>query len=370
MTASIEGAPALQPSTLLRSVATSQAAVTVELERKVSALSSPQAYPHPTSGVSRIETHFAWVFLTDEFAYKLKKPVVVDVLNLGLLETRAMNCAEEVRLNRRLAPDVYFGVVPLTLDGDGALRVDGNGPVAEWLVKMRRLHEHDMLDCAIATGAVDPRSLHAVGRTLASFYGRQPGIAFAAGGYRERLARQVDKDFRALSDARLRLSQARVRSLIDEQLAAIEYLATEIGARAAAGRVVEAHGDLRPEHICLSDPPCIIDALEFSLDLRTLDSLEELAFFCIECEHAGAAWVGASVLDTYRSGLRDKFTPALWNFYCSRRATVRAKIIAWHLLDETLRDAAPWAERAEIYISRALRYVLAAGEDRAIAPTI
>ncbi len=367
------GPPSIPANTLAASAPALQAAVSVSLERKVLALSSPQTYPQPTSRVSWIETHFAWVFLTDDFAYKMKKPVVLGAMDLGLLEMRARNCAEEVRLNRRLAPDVYLGVLPLTLERDGRLAVDGDGSVADWLVKMRRLREHDMLDCAIATGTVNPNALHAVGRMLASFYERQAGIAFAAGEYRARLAGQIDADRRALADARLALSQARVRLLIDEQLAALELLAAELGTRAASARIVEAHGDLRPEHICLSEPPCVIDALEFSFDLRTLDSLEELAFLFIECEQAGAAWAGAAVLEACRSELRDAFTPALWNFYCSRRATVRAKIIAWHMLDEKLREVAPWSERAELYISRALHYIQAAVQsaraDVAIAPT-
>lgn len=130
----------------------------------------------------------------------------------------------------------------------------------------------------------------------------------------------------------------------------------ELGHRALEGRIVDAHGDLRPEHICLSDPPCIIDALEFSADLRTLDALEELAFLMVECEVAGAADVGVQILDAYGDESCDRFSPGLLDFYRARRTTVRAKIIAWHLCDPSVMHLAPWASRAGAYIEMAERY--------------
>ncbi|HEV8332728.1 MAG TPA: hypothetical protein VGQ22_14990 [Steroidobacteraceae bacterium] len=119
---------------------------------------------------------------------------------------------------------------------------------------------------------------------------------------------------------------------------------------------MEAHGDLRPEHICLSDPPCIIDSLEFSKDLRTLDPAEELAFLWIECEQAGSARAAAAVLEAYWQGSGDRVSERLLDFYRSRRAMVRAKIIAWHLQDPAVVDLAPWRELAHAYLARTEHY--------------
>jgi len=332
----------------------------VTLERKVAALRSPATYPEPTLSVRSIETHFAWVFLTDDFAYKMKKPVRLAGMDLGSIDARARNCAEEVRLNRRLSADVYLDVMPLNVDSAGTLRLAGRGSVTEWLIKMRRLPESDMLDRCIATSTAEPAALRAVGTRLAKFYRSQPSIGFEPAQYGARLTMQIEADRQSLLDARLGLSRTEVHLLMDAQLEARTRLADEIEQRAADGRIVEAHGDLRPEHVCLSEPPRIIDCLEFSLDLRTLDPLEELAFFHIECERLGARWIGATVLEAYRNESGDAFTQALWHFYCSRRATVRAKIVAWHLLDEQQRDLAPWTARAEEYLAHALQYARAA----------
>ena len=122
------------------------------LEDKVRALRSVATYPEHPASVETIETHFAWVFLLGERAYKLKKPVNVPGMDLSTLDARRLSCAEELRLNRRLAPDVYLDVVPLVRAADATLRVGGEGAIVDWLVRMRRLPAALMLDRAIAAG--------------------------------------------------------------------------------------------------------------------------------------------------------------------------------------------------------------------------
>ena len=104
-----------------------------------------------------IETHMSWVYLTDRHAYKLKKPVRYDYLDFSTLEARRQNCEDEIRLNRRLAPDVYLAAIPLTVDAEGGLRLDGTGAVVDWLVKMRRLPADQMMDRAITARTEERR---------------------------------------------------------------------------------------------------------------------------------------------------------------------------------------------------------------------
>ena len=118
----------------------------VTTEAKVAFLMQPSAYPEPTPHVERVETHMSWVFLTDRHAYKLKKPVVYDYLDYGTLAARRRNCREELRLNRRLAPNVYLDILPLAQDEFGRLRLGGPGEVVDWLVVMRRLDHAFMLN--------------------------------------------------------------------------------------------------------------------------------------------------------------------------------------------------------------------------------
>lgn len=322
----------------------------VSLADKVHALRSPLAYADPPGRVQAIETHFAWVFLTDVCAYKLKKPLLTAHLDLSTLAAREVDCLEEVRLNRRLAPDVYLHVAPLTWEGPETLRVDGRGAVVDWLVVMRRLPSALMLDRAMLAHTVSGEALERVGRLLARFYASQERIEMSAGQYLARIERQIDLDRAALGAGELRIDAALVQALIDEQRAALRRMGSELAQRVHERRIVEAHGDLRPEHVCLSDPPCVIDCLEFSVDLRTLDPGEELAYFWIECAYAGAAWVGERVLNAYRSAACDFISPRLMDFYCSRRATVRGKVVAWHLLDPTVAGLAPWKQHAEAYL--------------------
>lgn len=322
---------------------------------KVAALCSVASYPVPAGSVEVIETHFAWVFLVGEHAYKMKKPAAYPLLDLRSLEDRHRNCREEVRLNRRLAPDVYLGAVPLAIDELGMLKVNGEGVVVDWLVWMKRLPSECMLDRAIVSKSATPAALEQIGSLLAQFYGRQQRYFMPAHYYVAQLIEQTEREGTALLAPELRLDAAPVRSAVDAVASAVRALQPELGQRAVEGRVVECHGDLRPEHICLS-PPCVIDSLEFSRELRVLDPAEELAFLHLECEVSGAPEMADRIVTAYRNASGDQFTQRGLAGYQGRRALVRAKILAWHILDPSVASLAPWAEKAHRYIALAERY--------------
>lgn len=327
-----------------------------DLQEKVRALQSLATYSDQATAIESIETHFAWVFLAGDHAYKLKKPTGNPANDLRSLDARRLSCAEELRLNRQLAADVYLGVTPLVRGADGRLHAGGEGTVIDWLVRMRRLPAALMLDRAIAAGTASPSRLAALGAMLARFYRAQPRIAFEPEQYVERIAGQIRDDRHALFAPELQLDDRAVQAALTAMWCAASLVERELGQRAREGRIVEAHGDLRPEHICLSDPPCVIDSLEFSKDLRTLDAAEELAFLSVECEQAGSAQAAAHVLGSYRRDSGDAVSARLLDFYHSRRAMVRAKVIAWHLCDPAVMSLAPWRDRAHEYLAMAERY--------------
>lgn len=326
------------------------------LEQKVAALRAPDAYTEKPAAIETIETHFAWVFLTDEHAFKLKKPIRTAFLDLSTLAARRFNCSEELRLNQRLAHGVYLDVVPLTMDSDGALRVTGRGVVVDWLVKMRRLPSERMLDRAIIAGRVPTEAVAAVGRRLVEFYRVQRRIAFEPSAYVTRIRSRMEQDRSDLLAPDLNIACALVESVMAAQASACLEVEPELRLRALQWRIVEGHGDLRPEHICLTDPPCVIDSLEFSQDLRTLDPGEELAYLCIECARLGDASPGDRIVSIYRAESGDLITSQLLDFYRSRRATVRAKLVAWHLRDPEFSDRANWRVRAEEYLQLGRQY--------------
>ncbi len=124
-----------------------------------------------------------------------------------------------------------------------------------------------------------------------------------------------------------------------------------------AAFVIDAHGDLRPEHIYLLDPPVIVDRLEFNRDLRLFDPLDELAFLAIECERLGAGWIGDFGFECFREHISDQISPALIAFYKSLRACMRARLALGHVFEPRHEKNSPWFRPAEHYTATALEQV-------------
>lgn len=317
---------------------------------KVEFLSKPENYPIATQNVEVKETHMSWVFLTDTEAWKLKKPVHYDYLDFSTPEARLRNCKEEVRLNCRLAPDVYQGVVPLARDAQGGLRIGGAGEPVDWLVCMRRLPADRMLDRAITDHSYSDTDVRKVGVLLARFYSQLPPVKITPAEYRRRLTADVLADRNELLKPEYALSVDSVRSITNAQLDFLSWQAALFDARVLEGRIVEAHGDLRPEHICLEREPVIIDCLEFNREIRTLDTVSELAFLALECERLGAPLMGDRILKIYCEQTEDRPPDQLLKFYKSYHGCLRAKIALWHLRDHDVGDRMKWVNKAKIYL--------------------
>lgn len=327
--------------------------MSVPLEAKVAALRQPRAYPQGPASVEVIETHMSWVFLTPERVYKLKKPMRADGLDFGTVERRRFFCAEELRLNRRLAPAVYLDVEPLAQGADGSLHVAGAGRVVDWLVVMRRLASDVMLDRLLARHAATSEHLGRVAGLLAGFYGTLTPALRDPQVYRRRLRAEIDAHEARLCDLAFTLDGVRVRPLCDALRSFLERRRDLLAARVREGRIVEGHGDLRPEHVWLGTPPAVIDCLEFSPELRTVDSADELGFLALECERAGEPGLGAALLERAAAASGDAPPPELIAFYQALRGCVRAGIALWHLKEPRYRGQPVWRERALRYLELA-----------------
>ena len=332
----------------------------IALAAKLAFLQQARSYPDPTATVKTIETHWSWVFLTDQHAYKLKKPERYALLDLSTLSARKYYCEEELRLNRRLAGDVYLGIVPLCVNGNGTLELGGNGSPVDWLVKMRRLPAERMLDVAIDRNDLADEPVRAVARKLAEFYRAATPVSIAPADYLSGWERNIHANHDELRRPVFGLAPELVDSPCVAQLKFVREAPALLEARAREGRIIEAHGDLRPEHICLLEPePVIIDCLEFNRDLRTLDAAADLAFLAQECERIGAPRVGEIVFDVYGSVTHDHPPATLISFYKSYWACLRAKLCVWHLTDPNCNDPAKWSRLAADYLLRAGRYARA-----------
>jgi uncharacterized protein len=337
----------------------------VTLAQKIECLQTPATYRtaseylpfnRPLTGndrVESIETHMSWVFKIGGDVFKMLKPVRMPFLDFRPLARRRYFTEEALRLNRRLAPDVYQGVVALVRAPDGQLALGGDGMPVEWLLQMRRLPESLMLDRCILDGRVTAADVARVTRVLVAFYRQAAPVQVEPGPHIEALHARIEETRAALHDPAFGFVTSQVDALCDRAVSALEDLRPEIAARVAGGRIVDAHGDLRPEHVCLLPKPVIIDCLEFDPALRCIDVADELAYLGLECTALGAADIGAQIFALYTIETDDRPSPALVHFYALCRATLRAKIAAWHIRDYPATQHGAWLNQARRYLALA-----------------
>ena len=309
------------------------------------------------------ETQMAWVFLAGARVLKMKKPVRMDLLDYSSLDARARICAEEVRLNRRLAPDVYLGTARLTREAPGCLAVDGIGETVDWLVVMRRLPDERMLDRAIGAGTVSAAEIEAVAALLARFYsGLRPEPVDPA-AHLARFASDLERSRGFFAERRFGDVSARAAIAVGELTQSLHRLSPLLAGRIAEGRIVEGHGDLRPEHVCLENPPVIIDCLEFAPALRLVDPFEELCFLSMECAVLDAGWIGTMLIERVSAALADLPPEPLLAFYTGARAVLRARQALAHLLVPSPRTPSRWLPLATRYVGEAEAAVTALRSD-------
>jgi len=334
-----------------RSPAEGPPSAEIPLRDKVAFLSSPDA--HAGAEVDTRETHMSWVFLAGERAYKLKKPVTYDYLDFSTLAAREADCRIELRLNRRLAPWVYLAVTPLTVKPGGGLEVGGKGAVADWLVVMARVPEEAMLERAVERGDVTRSDIDAVAGVLASFYRSAEPAGVTPDDHMAQFVREHEANRSMLTDRRFDLPRETRDAALGAVAVALDAEPGPLAERARDGRIVDGHGDLRPEHVCLSDPPAIIDCLEFNRPLRLVDPFDELAFLGMECTRLGADWIGPALIENCAAALDDRPSERLIAFYTAYRACVRARLALAHLTEDEVREPDKWEPRAREYLTRA-----------------
>lgn len=328
-----------------------------DIEAKLKFLQSPGSYGDPRQRLECIETHMSWVFLLDEVVFKLKKPVCFPFLDFTTLEARAFYCEEEVRLNKRMAPNVYLGLVALQwCDGAFSLvpetQLPGPGETVDWLVKMRRLPAQRTLAHLIRSGQLRADGVDALGDLLATFFLAAPSAPVNADDYLARFLYEQVATREVLLRPQFKLRDA---ALAMTRLGEALHLGADLlRDRANRQRVQDGHGDLRPEHVFLLQPPVVIDCLEFNPQLRQVDPFDELAYLGLECDMLGASWIGPRLVATVTRALNDPPHPALVPLYTAHRALVRARLSMAHLLDPRPRSPDKWAPLATRYVGAAL----------------
>ncbi|MBB3146815.1 aminoglycoside phosphotransferase family enzyme [Phyllobacterium trifolii] len=328
-----------------------------DLIEKVRFLGEPRSYGGTAKHVEAHETHMSWVFLTDNWVYKLKKPVKYPFLDFSTLEKRQFYCQEEFRLNRRLASETYTAVVALRRKPSGRLTLSNEGQIIDWLMKMRRLPADHMLDARIRQGCVKRDDICRIGELLAAFYKRCSQAPVNGNAYLHHFKHEQAINRSILQRSEFGLSDL-VGNALDTVDEALILLRPLVKSRISRGIIVEGHGDLRPEHICLTDPPQIIDCLEFNRAMRIIDPYDEVNYLGLECDMLGATWIRLLLYKVLERKLGDPPTAQLMALYGGFRALLRARLCIAHLLDSPLRHPEKWRPLALLYIAAAERECL------------
>ena len=321
----------------------------------VAALRQPSAYPHRVSEVGFSQTHISLIFFAGDRVYKVKKPVDLGFLDYTTLEARRHFCEEEVRLNRQLAPGVYLGVVPITRERDGSLRIGGDAMPVEYAVEMELLPHERMMDRLLDQGEIDNETMRALAALLARFHGEAatgPGVdeygtpAAVAHNVRENFEQTAG--FAARPGGEAPAGARTLSPLLHAFLSrrADEFLASNLDLlerRVAEGRIRDGHGDLHAGNICLTEQGLIVyDRIEFAARFRCGDVAADLAFVAMDLDFRGFRAFASYLVRCYAEHAQDLDLEALMDFYKGYRAVVRAKVGSFAAIENDL----PAGERA------------------------
>jgi aminoglycoside phosphotransferase family enzyme/predicted kinase len=270
-------------------------------------------------GARLIETHISWVFLGRRHVHKVKKPVSLGFLDFRTLARRRHFCEEEVRLNRRLAPDTYLGVE----------EIRRGGRVVEVAVRMRRLPASRMLDRLVVRDLADAALMERVGRRIADFHASAAtGRSIAHFGSRRVIERNWRENFaqtrgfppEVLPPELHRDMRAWVGRILRDA-------SRQFAERVRAGRIRDCHGDLQAQHVCCTEPIRVFDCIEFNHRFRYGDTASEIAFLGMDLDHLGRRDLGVDFLNAYLDASGDYAAVPLLDFYRAYRAWVRGKVL-------------------------------------------
>ncbi|MGC5887478.1 AAA family ATPase [Ralstonia pseudosolanacearum] len=286
------------------------------------------AYPHPASNLRMIETHLSWVFLAGAFAYKVRKPVSLDFVDFSSPASRQADCDEELRLNRRLAPDLYLGVVPISRDPvTGVIHVDGQGKPIEYAVRMRRFHQRDMLSTMALDRRLGPQEIDPLADLIADFHTTapvtDPSTDYGTPARIRRTLEDCATELLALST-----DQQQASSVVSLLRRHADRLDRAFAWRWRTGHIRECHGDLHLGNIVLvGNRPRPFDCLEFSAPLRWIDTMYDAAFLFMDLLAAGLPGLAYRLINRYLERCGDYGGLALLPFYAALRALVRARVL-------------------------------------------
>lgn len=317
----------------------------LRIQDQLAELGAPGVFPE-AGPVEVLQTHISVVCLAGDRAYKLKKALRLPFVDFSTRPLRQRACDDEVRLNRRLCPDVYLEVSPVRRTAAGLRVADApplGGEVVDHAVRMVRLPQSEMLDCRLADGRVSPSDLEVLARLVAEFHAhgaRDADDSVRDAGSPDRLIPQIVANFEQ--------TRPMVGDRFDPELhaavaarvqAGLPDLHRALARRAVEGRIVDGHGDLHARNICMVDPPAIYDCIEFRKDFRCGDVATEIAFLTMDLRFRGHPDLAARFVEAYVAASGDGGVRPVLPELVRYRAMVRAKIDSIAASDESIEPA-------------------------------
>jgi len=330
------------------------------LPEVVQALLEPRAYPDKPQRIELGQTQMSFVFIADDYVYKVKKPVDLGYLDYTTLERRQFFCHREIELNRRLCPDVYLSVVPITQE-KGNIVIGGQGEAIEYAVKMRRLPQEAMMDVLLTNNQVSAEMVASVAKKLADFHHRaEINATISTFGDLDTITQNTEENFTQTEKyIGVTISRDEYQRIKDYTDSFTNNNTSLFHQRVVDGRIKDCHGDLHAAHVCFTDGICIYDCIEFNDRFRYCDVASEVAFLAMDLDHYRRADLSRGFVDAYVAQSQDRELLKLLNFYKCYRAYVRGKVASFkfddpHISEEertkSLAGAKSYFDLAESYI--------------------
>jgi aminoglycoside phosphotransferase family enzyme len=329
------------------------------MEELIAAMMKPETYDEKVESIRLIQTHISWVFLTGNFAYKIKKPVNFGFADFSTLEKRKFFCDKELELNRRLCKDIYLEVVPITKSND-EIKIKGEGKTIDYAVKMRELPAECKMDRLLEKNEIDKKIIGELAKIISNFhskaetnerisrYGSIENIKYV---WDENFAQIVDFIGKTIDQNQFDFIKQKVNSFIESNKELFEK-------RISEGKIKDCHGDLHSGNIFVADKIYIFDCIEFNERYRCSDVILDIAFLTMDLDFHGVQELSNYFVEQYFSFSNNSELFKLLNFYECWRAYVRGKVISFKLNDSNIgeKEKDESEELAKKYFNLSYRY--------------
>lgn len=327
---------------------------------QVNALINNNSLPGNCQNAELKETHISWIILTDDYTFKIKRPVHYSFVDFSTLEKRKFYCHEELRLNKRLAPEMYLKVLPLSAGMFSKTNNKKEKKIIDYAVQMKRMDNRKEMDRLLQSGNVTSKQINKLADTIAEFHDR---VDIIKKPFDTKVFQKMYADITSLSSY-LKKTAGRewtetINECIDKSGAFLRENEDLLNDRVNEGYIKDCHGDLNSRNIFLYDDPVIFDCIEFNDELRQIDILNDIAFLCVDLDffdNQNLSELFVSRYCNYMSVSRRQDTRKLLKYYKSYRANIRAKVTLITARKMKADDNATEIHDAKKYISLMKNY--------------